>query len=145
MRNDDKETLLQTSRSKETVMILEPAPRIKDTEYVNPDLREVSSLVDRLSGLQKEAFLTMLLKQEEVFQGRCGTWKGNPVDFELKPNARPFIMRPYPIPHSLYRTTIQEVNRLCKEVRLLMRRINLKYLLACFNYTKEGCNCSFHC
>ena len=51
MRNENKETLLQTSIRSETVMIVEPAPRIKDADYVKPDLREVSRSVDRLTGL----------------------------------------------------------------------------------------------
>ena len=79
----------------------------------------------------------MLLQQEEAFQGNCGTWKGDPVDFELKPNARPFVMRPYTIPHSLYKTTKKEVDRLCSEVGLLSRRNDLKYLSACFIIPKK--------
>ena len=41
-------------------------------------------------------------------------------------------MKPYLIPKSLYDTTRKEVDRLEKEVGLLTKRTDLKYISACF-------------
>ena len=48
---NEEETLLHARRNEETIMVVEPAPKIKDAEYVKPDLREVSMSVERLTAL----------------------------------------------------------------------------------------------
>ena len=42
--------------------------------------------------------LKLLQKIEELFDGTLGTWKTDPVDFELKENAKPIFSRPYSVP-----------------------------------------------
>ena len=54
------------------------------------------------------------------------------MDFDLKPGSKPLAMNPYQIPHSLYRTTTRKVDRLEKDVRLLTKKTDLRYLSACF-------------
>ena len=87
--------------------------------------------------MQREAFLKILISREAAFQGKRGDWNGEPVDFELKPGTKPFAMKPYTIPHILYKTTKKEVERLEKEVGLLSRNENLQYLSACFIIPKK--------
>ena len=93
---------------------------------------------EHLTGTQKKAFLEFLFSKEAAFQDKRGTWNGDPVDFEMKPDAKPFAMRPYTIPYAYDRTTKKEVSRLEKEVKLLTRENNLKYLSACFIIPKKG-------
>ena len=59
------------------------------------------------------------------------------MDFELKPGTRTFAMKPYQIPHALYKTTKKEVERLEKEVKLLSRNENLHYLSSCLIILKK--------
>ena len=111
---------------------------ILDAQYKKPNLEAVANEQKQLTGLQREIFLKFLISKEATFQGKRGDWNGNPVDFELKPDARPFAMKPYQIPHTLYQTTKKEVERLEKEVGLLSRNENLRYLSACFIIPKRG-------
>ena len=59
------------------------------------------------------------------------------MDFQLKEGSKPFAMRPYQIPHSLHKTTKREVTRLEKNVKLLTRKTDLRYLSACFIIPKK--------
>ena len=47
---------------------------------------------------QRNELLKLLQKSEELFDGTIGTWKKDPVDFELKEDAKPIFLRPYPVP-----------------------------------------------
>ena len=65
--------------------------------------------------VEEQQHLYYLLKQYEyLFDGTLGKWKGKPVDFELRPNAKPYHAKAYPIPQSLEVTTHKECERLCK-------------------------------
>ena len=110
---------------------------ILDAQYEKPNLETVANDQKQLTGLQREMFLKFLVSKEAAFQGKRGDWNGNPVDFELKSDAKPFAMKPYQIPHALYQTTKKEVERLEKEVGLLSRNENLEYLSACFIIPKK--------
>ena len=110
---------------------------ILDANYEKPDLEVVAAEQVQLTGLQREAFLKFLRSKEAAFQGRRGDWNGEPVDFELNPGTKPFSMKPYMILHSLYKTTKKEVDRLEKEVGLLSRNEDSKYLSACFIIPKK--------
>ena len=47
-----------------------------------------------------------------MFDGTLGDWKGKSVNFELKPGAKPYHGRPFPVPQ-LHKDTIKkEVERL---------------------------------
>ena len=119
--------------------------KILDAEYTKPDLREIAAAQEHLTGLQREAFLKMLQEKEAAFMGVRGTWNGDPVEFKLKKDKKkPFYTKPYLIPKSLYATTRKEVDRLEKEVGLLTKRTDLKYLSACFVIPKKRWNCEIH-
>ena len=36
-------------------------------------------------------------KNSKIFNGTLGTWKIDPVDFELKEDVKPICSRPYPV------------------------------------------------
>ena len=110
---------------------------IKEAKYEKADPKEVAAAQTHLTGLQREAFLQFLVNKEAASQGCRGTWNGDPVEFDLKPGARPFAMRPYQIPHAHMKVTKAEVDRLEKEVGLLTKTTGLKYLSACFVIPKK--------
>ena len=47
---------------------------------------------------QRNEFLKLLQKFEELFNVTLGTRKTDPVDFELKEDAKPIFPRPHPVP-----------------------------------------------
>ena len=47
---------------------------------------------------QQNEWLKLLDKFEELFNGTIGTWKTDPLDFELKEDAEPICSRLYPVP-----------------------------------------------
>ena len=47
---------------------------------------------------QHNELLKLLQILEELFDGTLGPWKMDPVDFELKDDAKPICLRPYPVP-----------------------------------------------
>ena len=56
--------------------------------------------------------MSLLLQHEELFDGTLGDWWGEEVNFELKPEAKPFHGRPFPVPHFHKDTIKKEVKRL---------------------------------
>ena len=47
---------------------------------------------------QRNYFLKILQKFEELFNGTLGNWKTYPVDFELKEDVNLMCLQPYPVP-----------------------------------------------
>ena len=46
---------------------------------------------------QRNEFLQLLQKSEELFYGTPGTWKTDPLEFELKEVANPICLIPYTV------------------------------------------------
>jgi hypothetical protein len=42
--------------------------------------------------------LSLLHKYQHLFDGLLGTWNSKPYNIELKPNAKPYYSRPFPVP-----------------------------------------------
>ena len=58
---------------------------ILDAKYENKDLHKVmENQYQHLIMTQRNELLKLLQKSEELFDGKLGTWKTDPVDFELK-------------------------------------------------------------
>ena len=51
-----------------------------------------------LTMTQRNEFLKLLPKIEELFDGTLSTWKTDPVDLNLKEVAEPICLRPFPVP-----------------------------------------------
>ena len=51
-----------------------------------------------LTETQHNELLKLLQKSEDLFDGTLGTWKTDPVEFELQEDVKPIFSRPYPIP-----------------------------------------------
>ena len=58
--------------------------------------------------------LALLLKYESAFDGVLGTWKGEEYNIELKPDAKPYHARSFPVPRIHMQTLKTEVERLCR-------------------------------
>ena len=64
---------------------------------------------------------------EYCFNGTLGTWKTDPVDFELKEDSKPILPQPYPVP-KLHKEMLK------KEVE----RLVLLWILKLANYSEWG-------
>ena len=51
-----------------------------------------------LTMTQRNEILKLMQKFEELFDGTLGTWKTDPVDFNLKGDKDPICLQPYPVP-----------------------------------------------
>jgi len=86
--------------------------KILDAKYEKANLPEVVNNCTHLSVTQKNALLRLLLQHEELFDGTLGKWQDELVNFELRPEAKPYHGRPFPVPHHLKDTIKKEVQRL---------------------------------
>ena len=50
-----------------------------------------------LKVIQRNKLLKLLHKFKELFNGTIGTYKTDPVYFELRNNTKPIFSRPYPV------------------------------------------------
>jgi hypothetical protein len=84
---------------------------ILDTKYDKADLSSiVKNNCTHLSTSHCNLLLALLLKFEELFDGRLGDWKLLPVSFELKKGAKSYHGRPYPIPKIHKATLMKKIN-----------------------------------
>ena len=87
---------------------------ILDAKYEPADLPAEVAKQKHLNEEQKNKLLALLQKFEGLFDGSLGTWKGDPYKIDLKPEAKPYHARPFPIPKAYEATLKLEVERLCK-------------------------------
>ena len=72
---------------------------ILDDTYKKADLHKVMvTQCQHLKMTQRNDLLKLLQNFKELFDGKFGTWKIDLVDFELKEDAKPICLRPYPVP-----------------------------------------------
>ena len=67
-----------------------------------------------LSPKKRERFLHILETFQSVFDGTLCTWKTPPVNLDLKDDATPMCLRPYPVPRLHKAIFRKEVERLVK-------------------------------
>ena len=65
-----------------------------------------------LTMTQCNEFIKLLQKFKELFNVTLSTWKIDPLDFELKQNAKPICSQPYPVPKVHEEIFKKEVERL---------------------------------
>ena len=72
---------------------------ILDAKYEKAYLHKVmETRCQHLTMTQRDDLLKLLQKLEEFFDRTLSTWEIDPVDFELKEDAKPICSRPYPVP-----------------------------------------------
>ena len=68
-------------------------------KYEKTDLHTVKSVADSpMTITQRNKFLQLLQKDEDLFDKTLGIWKTYPVEFRWKENAKPICLRLYPVP-----------------------------------------------
>ena len=55
---------------------------------------------------QQNKLPVLLIQYEELFNGTLGNWKGDVVNFNLKPDGKPFYGQPFPVPY-VHKDTIK--------------------------------------
>lgn len=63
---------------------------------------------------EQRQLLTLLTKYNSLFDGTLGHWKEKKYEIELKPDAKPYHARHFPIPKTYEATLRMEVDRLCQ-------------------------------
>ena len=86
--------------------------RILDANYDTPDLAQEVFKMNHLDDAQKVLLLDLLMKHEKLFDGKLGEFKGPPVEIELKPDAKPYHAKAFPIPHIHEQTFKKDLDRL---------------------------------
>ena len=105
--------------------VLESMDRIKgilDAKYEKANLEEICEKAKHLSSDEQRALHSVLKKHEALFDGTLGRWTNEEYDIELKPDAKPYHARAYPIPKTYEATLRHEVERLCQIG--VLRRVN---------------------
>ena len=73
--------------------------QLLDAKYEKANLSEVvDNNCKHLNIDQRNILLKLLIQYEELFDGTLGDWKGESVNFELKPDAKPYHGQPFPVP-----------------------------------------------
>ena len=88
--------------------------KILDSKYDKANLEEVVKKAKHLTEKERDMLYHLLKKYENIFDGSLGEWETDPVDFELKDDAKPHSQRHYPVPHLYKKTFKKELDRLEK-------------------------------
>jgi hypothetical protein len=96
--------------------------RILDAKYEPADLDQIVQECNHLKYDEKHKLRMLLEKYKILFDGTLGHWTSDPYDIELKPDAKPYHAKPYPIPKAYENTLRMEVDRLVKEG--VLKKIN---------------------
>ena len=93
--------------------------RILNAKYKQADPpKVVRDNYTHLDSGQKEDFLVLLGKFDELFDGTLGDWKTEPVSLEIKEGANPFHGRPVPAP-VIHRYTLRIEDDILVELGVL--------------------------
>ena len=76
--------------------------------YSKVDIQEYYTKLEYLSETERTALADVLSQYPSMYDGAIGTLNIPPVHFELRPGARPFHARPFPIPKAFEKLTKDE-------------------------------------
>jgi hypothetical protein len=110
---------------------------ILDAKYDKADLPVI--VRDNCFHLQpshREKLLSLLLKNEILFDGTLGGWNRPPVSIELKKGATPYLGRLHPIAQIHKATLIKEINRLCS-IGVMKRQASSQWAYPAFIIPKK--------
>jgi predicted aspartyl protease len=110
---DDMRLSLRSSNSGGRVRILAAGDTvITSANYVKADIRQVVQDIETLTSPQKRVVEHSLGKYQRLFDGKLGLARVPPISLQLKPDARPYQGRPYPIAQAHYPIVKKEIERL---------------------------------
>jgi hypothetical protein len=87
--------------SYESQAINDASSRLKKilfTKYEPADLNKIACECDHLTEDEQMQILSLLHKYQHLFHGSLGTWNDKPYNIELKPDAKSYHSRPFPVP-----------------------------------------------
>jgi hypothetical protein len=87
--------------------------------------------------------LSLLHKYQHLFNGSLGTWNGKPYDIELKPNAKPYHSRPFPVPKIHEATFKIELECLSTKAGVLKKVNQSKWAAPTFLIPKKDATVQF--
>ena len=96
-KHELKEIIKQTAEPIATQQATEGAVKILDSTYEKANLEDIAANAANLDKEEKELLLTLLKDFEELFDGTLGHWDTEPVNIELKADAKPVNSRYYPV------------------------------------------------
>lgn len=76
---------------------------------------EISVKVNTILDVDMTATNALLVKYGEVFRDELGTYRGDPVAIQLKPNAAPKFLKARPVPFAIKDRVEKEIDRLVGE------------------------------
>ena len=121
-RSATRQTSYQVNDSDPVLDATERMKRILDAKYEPASLEEIATMNPELSPAQQAKLLKLLRKHSTLFDGTVGIWRDEQYKIELKPDARPYHARAYPIPRAYELTLKMEVDRLVKAG--ILRKVN---------------------
>ena len=83
--------------------------RIIDAEYKKIDLESIFMSVNYLKYKHNNSLLELLQKYKKIFDGNLGKYTGSDYTIELKDDAKPSHVKPFPIPNIHEPTLKKEV------------------------------------
>jgi hypothetical protein len=111
-KHELKEIIKQTAEPLATQQATERAVKILDSTYEKANLEEIAANAVDLDKDEKELLLSLLKDFEDLFDGTLGHWDTEPVNIELKADAKPVSSRYYPVPKINKETFKKELLRL---------------------------------
>jgi hypothetical protein len=110
--------------------------RILDADYLQVDIDTHVQELDHLSTDEKSQLTIVLKSHPTLFGGGLGILKVRPISLELKPGAKPYHAKQYPVPQAYEGTTKREIQRLC-DLGILKRDHDSKWAAATFIHPKK--------
>jgi hypothetical protein len=101
----------------ESQALIDASSRLKkilDAKYEPADLDKIAPNCDYLTDNEQMQLLSLLHKYQHLFDGSLGTWNAKPYNIELKPDAKPYHSRPFPVPKIHEATLKIELEHLTK-------------------------------
>jgi hypothetical protein len=110
--------------------------RILDADYSKADITESVRTLSHLSNREQDLLIELLEQYPVLFGGGLGKLDIPPVDLELKPGAKPYHARAFPVPQSLERTTRKEIDRL-ESINVLEKNTDSEWAVPMFVQPKK--------
>ena len=86
--------------------------KILESKYEKADLNAVVQALSHLTQDEQQALLAVFLQHQKFFLGKVGTWKGKPIDIQLKDNVKPYHAKVYRVPQAYFKNFKADIDRL---------------------------------
>lgn len=118
--------------------------QILDIEGEETNLFKWTDKITGISNEDKEYLLQILLENAEIFNGTLGLWNCDPIEIELKKDAKPYATRPYPVPKIYDSKFKKEIQRFI-DLDILERTLNSEWAAPAFLIPKKDGGVRFIC